>query len=58
MSEWGVYSIVNRGSVKVIVTQANLVHRRGQAYDARNLAQARGEGLDAGKLFLEAQKQA
>ena len=49
---------MNRGSVKVIVTQANLVHGRSQAYDARNLAVARGEGLDAGKLFLEAQEQA
>ena len=58
MSEWGVYSIVNRGSVKVIVTQANLVHGRSQAYDARNLAIAGGEGRDAGKLFLEAQEQA
>jgi hypothetical protein len=58
MSEWGVYSIVNRGSVKVIVTQANLVHGRRQAYDRRNLALAWGEGLDAGKLFLEAQEQA
>jgi hypothetical protein len=58
MSEWGVYSIVNRGSVKVIVTQANLVHGRRQAYDARNLVNARGEGRDAGKLFLEAQEQA
>ena len=58
MSEWGVYSIVNRGSVKVIVTQANLVHGRRQAYDAPNLARAREEGLDAGKLFLEAQEQA
>ena len=58
MSEWGVYSIVNRGSVKVIVTQANLVHGRRQAYDARNLALARGEGLNAGKLFVEAQEQA
>ena len=58
MSEWGVYSIVNRGSVKVIVTQANLVQGRRQAYDARNLAQAGGEGRDAGKLSLEAQTQA
>ncbi len=49
---------MNRGSVKVIVTQANLVHGRRQAYDARNLALARGEGLNAGKLFLEAQEQA
>jgi len=49
---------VNRGSVKVIVTQANLVQGRRQAYDARNLALARGEGLNAGKLFVEAQEQA
>jgi hypothetical protein len=58
MSEWGVYSIVNRGSVMVIVTQANLVHGRRQAYDARNLEIAGGEGRDAGRLFLEAQEQA
>ena len=49
---------MNRGSVKVIVTQANLVQGRRQAYDARNLAIAGGEGRDAGKLFLEAQGQA
>ena len=49
---------MNRGSVKVIVTQANLVQGRRQAYDARNLAIAGGEGRDAGKLFLEAQEQA
>jgi hypothetical protein len=56
MSEWGVYSIVNSGSVKVIVTQANLVQGRRQAYDARNPVLTRGEGRNAGKLFLEAQE--
>jgi hypothetical protein len=42
----------------LIVTQANLVPRRRQSYDARSLAQAGLEGRDAGKLFLEAQVQA
>jgi hypothetical protein len=67
VSAWpGVYSIVNGGSTaerkaelnEMIVTQATLVRGRTQAYDARNLAQARGEGRYAGKLFLEAQEQA
>ena len=43
---------------KVIVTQPNLVPSPGRPYDARNLAQAGGEGRDAGKLSLEAQTQA
>jgi hypothetical protein len=58
MSEWGVYSIVNIDSAKMIVTQQNLVPCPGQAYDARILAQAREKGRVAGKLFLEAQTQA
>jgi len=53
-------SVLNRecGFGKMIVTQPNLVPSPRQAYDARILAQAGGEGRDAGKLFLEAQIQA
>lgn len=54
MSEWGVYSIVNPDSAKLIVTPPN----HGPSYDRPILAEARGAGRSAGRLSPEAQAQA
>lgn len=52
MSEWGVYSIVNPDSAKLIVTPPN----HGSRYDRPILAEARGAGRSAGRLSREAQE--